>query len=77
MGELQGSPLLKVGDDMGRKPKVTEAIFNEINKLYYQGYTMAQIGKKLNLGHSTVNKYVVNPRQRGETFNDFLRFRSF
>lgn len=50
---------------MGRKSIVTVAKIQEINNLYKQGYTMAQIGKKLNLGHSTVCNYVWEPRNRG------------
>lgn len=50
---------------MGRKPKVTIETVQEINKLYSNGYNMSDIGKKLNLGHSTVNNYIWNPRPRG------------
>lgn len=50
---------------MGRNPKVTTLIIQQINKLYAEGYTMVDIGKKVNLGHSTVCNYIWQPRSRG------------
>lgn len=50
---------------MGRKAIVTKETAQEINKLYNQGFNMVQIGKRLNLGHSTVCNYVWKPRERG------------
>lgn len=50
---------------LGRKAKVTTEKVQEINRLYNNGYNMAEIGKMLNLGHSTVNNYIWKPRSRG------------
>ncbi|WP_143331274.1 helix-turn-helix domain-containing protein [Clostridium peptidivorans] len=51
---------------MGRKPKVNIQIIQDINKLYNRGYNMKQLGEKFKLSPTTVNKYVWEPRNRGE-----------
>ena len=45
--------------------KVTVLIAQEINRIYKLGYNMEDIGKKLGMCSSTVNKYVWEPRSRG------------
>lgn len=50
---------------MGRHPIVTIKAIQEMNRLYSKGYSMAEIGRKMGLGHSTICNYIWSPRTRG------------
>jgi transposase len=53
---------------MGRNNKLNQEQIIEVNKLYNKGATMKELGKLYGVSPTTINKYIWEPRHRGEQY---------